>query len=104
MNATMRFIVWGTIPIGAIVGGFLGGAIGLHPTIWVGAIGGALRVPAGAALAGPLDRRRCRSRSRKGPGATRPASDLMRVLPTEAAESGVVAGRAPYVEVPEDPS
>jgi len=39
MNATMRFIVWGTIPIGSIVGGFLGGSIGLHNTIWVGAIG-----------------------------------------------------------------
>ena len=41
MNATMRFIVWGTIPIGSIVGGFLGGAIGLHETIWI-ATGGAL--------------------------------------------------------------
>jgi MFS family permease len=40
MNATMRFIVWGTIPIGATVGGFLGGVIGLHETIWLGAIGG----------------------------------------------------------------
>jgi MFS family permease len=39
MNATMRFIVWGTIPVGSILGGFLGGAIGLHETIWVGAIG-----------------------------------------------------------------
>jgi predicted MFS family arabinose efflux permease len=40
MNATMRFIVWGTIPIGLIVGGVLGSTIGLHATIWVGAIGG----------------------------------------------------------------
>jgi len=40
MNATMRFIVWGTIPIGSIVGGTLGGLIGLHETIWIGAIGG----------------------------------------------------------------
>ena len=40
MNATMRFIVWGTIPVGAILGGFLGGAIGLHETLWIGAIGG----------------------------------------------------------------
>ncbi|MBA2266605.1 MAG: MFS transporter [Chloroflexi bacterium] len=39
MNATMRFIVWGTIPIGSIVGGLLGGGIGLQATIWVGAIG-----------------------------------------------------------------
>ncbi|MGH2418572.1 MAG: MFS transporter [Candidatus Limnocylindria bacterium] len=39
MNATMRFIVWGTIPIGALAGGILGGTIGLQATIWVGAIG-----------------------------------------------------------------
>ena len=40
MNATMRFIVWGTIPFGSIAGGFLGGLVGLHTTIWIGAIGG----------------------------------------------------------------
>jgi MFS family permease len=40
MNATMRFIVWGTIPFGNIVGGLLGGILGLHETIWIGAIGG----------------------------------------------------------------
>ena len=40
MNATMRFIVWGTIPLGATLGGFLGGQIGLHETIWISAIGG----------------------------------------------------------------
>lgn len=40
MNATMRFIVWGTIPLGAVLGGVLGGVIGLRETIWVGAIGG----------------------------------------------------------------
>jgi len=38
MNATMRFIVWGTIPPGNLLGGFLGGAIGLHETIWLSAI------------------------------------------------------------------
>jgi MFS family permease len=38
MNATMRFIVWGTIPPGNLIGGFLGGLIGLHETIWVSAI------------------------------------------------------------------
>jgi hypothetical protein len=29
----------GTIPIGAMTGGLLGGAIGLQNTIWVGAVG-----------------------------------------------------------------
>jgi MFS family permease len=42
MNATMRFISWGTIPIGATLGGALGGLIGLHAAIWVGALGGLL--------------------------------------------------------------
>jgi MFS family permease len=40
MNATMRFVVWGTIPAGATLGGALGSIIGLHETIWIGAIGG----------------------------------------------------------------
>ncbi len=40
MNATMRFIVWGTIPLGAILGGALGSVIGLHQTIIIGALGG----------------------------------------------------------------
>ena len=39
MNATMRWIVWGTIPIGGVIGGALGTAIGLRETILVGAIG-----------------------------------------------------------------
>jgi MFS family permease len=39
MNATMRFIVWGAIPLGSISGGALGSLIGLHATIWAGAIG-----------------------------------------------------------------
>ena len=29
MNATMRLIVWGTIPIGALIGGILGTVFGL---------------------------------------------------------------------------
>ena len=39
MNATVRFVSWGTIPVGYTVGGFLGGVIGMHNAIWVGAIG-----------------------------------------------------------------
>jgi len=37
MNATMRTIVWGTIPVGSIVGGILGESIGVVPTIYLGA-------------------------------------------------------------------
>lgn len=40
MNASMRFIVWGTIPIGTLIGGALAAALGLREAIWVGAIGG----------------------------------------------------------------
>jgi MFS family permease len=40
MNATMRFIVWGTIPVGTILGGTLGSLLGLHATIVIGAVGG----------------------------------------------------------------
>ncbi len=42
MNATIRFAVWGTIPIGGFVGGVLGSTIGLRPTLWVAAAGSAL--------------------------------------------------------------
>ena len=39
MNSVMRFIVWGTIPIGTLVGGALGTWIGLRQTLVIGAIG-----------------------------------------------------------------
>ncbi len=42
MNATMRFIVWGTLPIGAIVGGVLGEVLGIYPAIVLSAVGGLL--------------------------------------------------------------
>jgi MFS family permease len=40
MNASMRFIVWGTIPIGQLVGGAIGSVFGLSTALWIGAIGG----------------------------------------------------------------
>jgi len=40
MNSVMRFIVWGTIPLGTLTGGALASWIGLRETIVVGAIGG----------------------------------------------------------------
>jgi MFS family permease len=40
MNATMRFMVWGTMPLGAVAGGALGRSVGLRPTLWVAAGGG----------------------------------------------------------------
>ena len=44
MNSVMRFIVWGTIPLGTLVGGALASWIGLRETIVVGALGGGLAV------------------------------------------------------------
>lgn len=38
MNATVRFLVWGTMPIGSLIGGAIASVIGLHPTIWIAAI------------------------------------------------------------------
>ncbi len=40
MNATMRFFVWGTIPLGALLGGILGATIGVRDTLLIAAIGG----------------------------------------------------------------
>jgi MFS family permease len=44
MNSVMRFIVWGTIPIGTLIGGALGSLVGLRETIVVAAVGGTLGV------------------------------------------------------------
>lgn len=52
MNAAVRFIVWGTMPLGALAGGALATAIGLRPTLFVGALGMSLAV--GWVLASPL--------------------------------------------------
>ena len=40
MNSVMRFMVWGTIPLGTLAGGALATWIGLRETIAVGAVGG----------------------------------------------------------------
>jgi predicted MFS family arabinose efflux permease len=42
MNATIRFVVHGILPIGALAGGAIGMAIGLRPTLWVAMAGEAL--------------------------------------------------------------
>jgi predicted MFS family arabinose efflux permease len=38
MNATMKTVVWGVMPLGALTGGALGATIGIVPTIVVGAL------------------------------------------------------------------
>ena len=73
MNATIRFAVWGTIPIGALLGGILGATIGLRPTLWVAVVGSALAVL--PVLLSPLR--------------------TMRELPTEYVPEGVEPGGPP---------
>ena len=42
MNASMRFLVWGTLPLGGLLGGALGSAVGVRATLLVAAIGQSL--------------------------------------------------------------
>jgi MFS family permease len=39
VNATNRFLVWGTMPVGSLLGGLLGQVIGVEQTIVIGAVG-----------------------------------------------------------------
>lgn len=39
MNASVRFVVWGSIPIAALLAGWLGSRIGVVPTMWLGGLG-----------------------------------------------------------------
>jgi MFS family permease len=107
MNATMRFIVWGTIPIGAVVGGFLGSVIGLHATIWVAAIGGlfvflpVLLSPVRSIGEMPdhVEDEPPASETAGRAAATSESSGGNAAPATDTADEGLVAaGRAPYVE------
>lgn len=44
MNSVMRFIVWGVMPLGALLGGALATWFGLRTAIWTGAIGMSLAI------------------------------------------------------------
>jgi hypothetical protein len=39
MAATLRFLNIGTMPLGAMVGGALGSAAGLRPSMWICSVG-----------------------------------------------------------------
>ena len=39
MNASMRWIVWGTLPLGQLAGGAIASVYSLKAALWVGAIG-----------------------------------------------------------------
>jgi MFS family permease len=42
MNAVVRFMYWGTMPVGSFAGGALATTIGIRPTLFVGIAGGTL--------------------------------------------------------------
>ena len=42
MNASIRFLVWGVMPIGSLVGGLLGQSLGVREVWWIGAVGAVL--------------------------------------------------------------
>jgi MFS family permease len=44
MNATMRFMVWGTLPVGGLLGGLLGTSAGVRNTLWISGACGTLAV------------------------------------------------------------
>ena len=44
-NATLRTVVWGTLPLGTLLGGALGGTIGIVPTLFTGTIVAACSIP-----------------------------------------------------------
>jgi hypothetical protein len=52
MNASYRFLTYGAVPVGALLGGALGELLGLRAAVAVGAVGSLLTVP--WALARPL--------------------------------------------------
>jgi hypothetical protein len=39
MNAAVRWVVWGTIPLGALLGGTFGSLLGVRPTLWIAFVG-----------------------------------------------------------------
>jgi MFS family permease len=56
MNASIRFFVWGVMPIGALLAGWLGTVLGIVSTIWLGSILGVFC--AGFVVFSPLSRMR----------------------------------------------
>jgi MFS family permease len=39
MNAAVRWVVFGTLPLGAVIGGALGSLAGVRPTLWIAFVG-----------------------------------------------------------------
>ncbi|MFE9119997.1 MFS transporter [Streptomyces sp. NPDC007172] len=71
MNATLRFLMWGTLPLGALVGGAVADASGARAALWICAVG-FLVVPLPLLLS-PL------RRMRELPDAVQPEDDDLRL-------------------------
>ncbi|MEU8266911.1 MFS transporter [Sphaerisporangium sp. NPDC049002] len=74
VSVSMQFVNYGTIPLGALIGGALGDAIGVRPSMWI--LTGALALTGLVLLAGPIRRHRdlpssppARPRAASGQGA-----------------------------------
>jgi Na+/melibiose symporter-like transporter len=79
MNATMRFLGWGSLPLGGLIGGVLGQLLGPRPTLWVAAIGGL--IPVLPLLFSPLRRMRqlpTRTEPEQAPEPVPPITDAAR--------------------------
>jgi MFS family permease len=89
MNAAIRWIIWGTIPIGTLAGGGLATAFGLHAALWIGSIG---------ALFGFLPVALSPVRS------IREIPETVEPTPAQAEELGGVVAPAPMVVEPGPPA
>lgn len=56
MNASIRFIVWGVMPVASLLAGFLGEQLGIEAALWIGVAGSLAGVV--PLLASPLSRMR----------------------------------------------
>ncbi|TNC28928.1 MFS transporter [Amycolatopsis alkalitolerans] len=56
MNATVRFLVWGTMPIGGLIGGGLGAWLGVRGALWIGSA--SLVIPVALVVLSPLRKMR----------------------------------------------
>jgi predicted MFS family arabinose efflux permease len=63
VNATMRFVMWGSMPLGGFVGGGLGQLLGVRPALWFCALGS-------TAATVPLLTMRFRGSEARGPAPT----------------------------------
>jgi predicted MFS family arabinose efflux permease len=84
MNASIRFLVFGALPLGGLLGGLAGERLGVHPTLWLCGIGLALTpIPLLASLRNVAGTRagHAAGRPRRLGTATRPRRERMRRRP-----------------------